>query len=133
MKLRIKGNSIRLRLGQSEVRQLATEGVVEEFTDFGPAEWQRFGYALHATFGDPDVIASFADGRMVISLPADSIHRWACSGQIGIDAVQLIGGGRQLQILVEKDFECIDAAADESQADAFPNPQRGAVCAPAPI
>jgi len=133
MKLRIKGNSIRLRLGQSEVRQLATEGVVEEFTDFGPAEAQRFGYALHATFEAPDVSASFADGRVVISIPADAIHRWAGSTQVGIGAVQRTADGGQLQILVEKDFECIDAAADESQADAFPNPQRGAECAPASI
>ena len=35
MKLRIRGNSIRLRLTQSEVRRLAEVGSVEEWTDFG--------------------------------------------------------------------------------------------------
>jgi len=126
MKLRIKGNSIRLRLGQSEVRQLANDGVVAEFTDFGDSCSQRFEYALHAVFDDPTVSARFADGRMIVRVPAGAVREWAQTDQIGIRAVQRTTDGSELRILIEKDLECIEPAADESQEDAFPNPQLAA-------
>jgi len=122
MKLRIKGNSIRLRLGQSGVRQLDSEGVVAEFTDFGDFNQQRFGYALHAIFDDPTISARFADGRVIVRVPAGAIRQWAQTEQIAIHAVQRTTDGSELRILIEKDFECIDASADEPQEDAFPHP-----------
>jgi hypothetical protein len=122
MKLRISGNSLRFRLGRSEVCRLATEGVIVEFTDFGPRS-QRFGYELHATFAERDVTAVFAHCRLIVTVPADTIHHWARTDQVGIDARQGIGDGHELRILIEKDFACIDGSPEESQADAFPNPQ----------
>src|SRR5258705_13667310 len=126
MKMRIKGNSIRLRLGQSEVRRLATEGVVAEFTDFGVSCSQRFGYALHVTMEDSFASARFSDGRVIVRVPAGAIRQWAQTDQIGIRAVQRTTDGGELRILIEKDLECIEPAADESQEDAFPNPQLAA-------
>ena len=126
MKLRIKGNSIRLRLSRSEVRQLANDGVVAQFTDFGDFSPQRFGYALHAVLEDPTVSARFADGRMIVRVPAGAVRQWAQTDQIGIQAVQRTTDGGELRILIEKDLECIEPAADESQEDAFPNPQLAA-------
>jgi hypothetical protein len=126
MKLRIRGNSIRFRLGQSEVCRLATEGMIEELTDFGPHSGQRLGYALHATFQDPDIRARFVEGRVVVSIPALAIHKWARTDQVGISAIQPIDDEHNLKILIEKDFECVDRSSDasaESQEDAFPNPQ----------
>src|SRR4051812_3777746 len=74
MKLRIKGNSIRLRLGQAEVRRLAIDGAVEEFTMFGPSDKQLFGYALCASLGQSGVTATFADSRMTVCVPVRMIH-----------------------------------------------------------
>src|SRR6267378_5549240 len=105
MKLRIKGNSIRLRLGQSEVRRLASEGVVAEFTDFGAFSRQRFGYALHAIFDDPTISAKFADGRVIVRIPAGAIQQWAQTDQISIHALQRTTDGSELRILIEKDLE----------------------------
>src|SRR5436305_10043481 len=122
MKLRIKGNSIRLRLGQSEVRRLAIEGTVEDLTVFGPGTQQRFGYALCASSDQADVSATFSDRRIVVRVPADDVRQWLRTDQVGIHAVQRTEEG-DLSILIEKDFECIDAPPDESQEDAFPNPQ----------
>ena len=129
MKLRIKGNSIRLRLGRSEVRRLASEGVVAEFTDFGDSNGQRFGYALHVVFDESAVSARFADGRMIVRVPAGVVRQWAEADQIGIRAVQRTTDGSELRILIEKDLECIEPAVDESQEDAFPNPQLSACAA----
>jgi hypothetical protein len=131
MKLRIKGNSIRLRLGQSEVRRLETEGIVEEFTDFGPSRKQHFGYALCASPTELGVSAGFADQRIVVRAPMDVIHQWATTDEVSIHGLQHTGDGGELRILIEKDFECIDTSPEESQEDAFPNPHLGAVCAPA--
>ena len=130
MKLRIKGYSIRFRLGQSEVCRLATEGMIEEFTHFGPCSAQRFGYALHASFQDPDVTAWFADGRLVVHVPAITIHKWARTDQVGIDAVQHLGDDHELRILIEKDFVCIDSPSGQSQDDAYPRPLEGACHVP---
>src|SRR2546426_941555 len=113
MKLRIKGNSIRLRLGQSEVRRLVSEGLIEEFTAFGPSRKQRFGYALCASAAQLGVSATFADQRLIVRVPADVIDRWATTDQVSIHSVQYTGNGNDLNILIEKDFECIDRAGDE--------------------
>jgi hypothetical protein len=131
MKLRIKGNSIRLRLGQSEVRRLAIDGVVEESTFFGPSKQECFAYALCAS---PDVSvmsARFADRRLMIRVPSAMIYQWATTDQVGIQTLQRSGSDDGLLILIEKDFECIDAPPGESKEDAFPNPQLEATCRPA--
>jgi hypothetical protein len=131
MKLRIKGNSIRLRLGRSEVRRLATDGIVEESTAFGPSKQECFAYAICASPGASVLGASFVEGRLVVRVPSGMIHEWAATGRVGIDAVQRAGGEDELLILIEKDFECIDGPSGESQEDAFPNPQLEAACRPA--
>jgi hypothetical protein len=128
VKLRIKGNSIRLRLGRSEVLRLATDGMVEESTDFGPVGGQRFGYALRATLGEPCVIARFAEGRVVVTVPAGAVHQWAWTPEVSIRAVQRTWDGTELVILIEKDLECLDAPNDEPQEDAFPHPGLRGAC-----
>ena len=131
MKLRIKGNSIRLRLGQSEVERLAIDGIVEESTVFGPSRYEFFAYAICASPEVSVVSSTFADRRLVIRVPSGLIHEWSTTEQVGIHAVQHTGNEDGLRILIEKDFECIDGPADESQEDAFPNPQLEAACRPA--
>ena len=131
MKLRIKGNSIRLRLGRSEVRRLAADGIVEESTVFGPSMNDCFTYAICASAEVSVISSSFAERRLVIRVPAEMVHEWSTTDQVGIRAVQRTGNEDGLQILVEKDFECVDAPPDESQEDAFPNPQLESACRPA--
>jgi hypothetical protein len=131
MKLRLKGNSIRLRLGQTEVRRLASGEVVEESTVFGPSQQECFAYALCASPEALEVSANFTDRRLVIRVPTSMIHQWATTDQVGIQALQRTGIDEGLSILIEKDFECIDAPPGEAQEDAFPNPQLEAACRPA--
>src|SRR3981081_2492351 len=118
MKLRIKGNSIRLRLGQSEVLQLAINGAVEESTTFGPFREQCLGYSLSASPDARQVSASFADRRIAIRVPWSVVHEWVTTDQVSIDALQRTNVNGDLRILIEKDFECIDGAPGESQEDA---------------
>jgi hypothetical protein len=128
MKLRIKGNSIRMRLGQSEVRRLLSEGIVSESTTFDLFLGQRLQYVLCTATNLLAMTASFADGRIIVRMPVTVMRSWAGTDEVGVETAQVGSNGCILNILVEKDFECIDAPHDESQADAFPNPQIGAAC-----
>ena len=123
MKLRVKGNSIRLRLGRSEVERLANDGIVEESTVFGPFRHECFAYAIAAAPELSAVTANFADRRLMIRVPSGMVHEWSTTDQVGIQAIQRTGNEDGLRILIEKDFECVDGTPGESQEDAFPNPQ----------
>jgi hypothetical protein len=122
VKLRIRANSIRLRLGRSEVRRLADVGRVEESTTFGPT--QSFAYAVEAAAGARTTRATFEGGRLLVRVPRDVVAGWAGGNEVGISAEQPTDAGEALSILIEKDFECFDAPASEPQDDAFPNPRR---------
>jgi hypothetical protein len=125
VKLRMRGNSLRLRLGQSEVNRLTVEGMVEEVTMFGGG--RGLSYAVCAVEGLTAVGAALEGQRIVVRVPGDMARRWAESEEAGIEAVQKVGQGAELKILLEKDFECLQPVK-ESQADAFANPKKG--CGP---
>lgn len=133
MKLRIKGNSIRLRLGRSEVRRMLDDGIVEESITFDISRRQRLEYMLCSAPDVRVVAASFDDGRIVVRVPSDLLRDWAGTDQVRIGAAQIGPDGGVLRILIEKDFECIEATAGEPQEDTFPHPQFGAACAPSTI
>ena len=131
MKLRINGNSIRLRLGQSEVRRMFNEGIVEESTTFDISGRHQFEYILCTAPNLLAVTASFEDGRIIVRMPYALMRQWVETDQVGIESIQVGSDGGALMILIEKDFKCIDGTNDESQEDAFPNPQLEAACRPA--
>jgi hypothetical protein len=114
VKLRIRGNSVRLRLGQSEVQRLNAGERVEEQTQFGPSNKLAYAIEPAATHA---ISADFVNNCVIVHVPRGAIADWATSDQVGIQSQQ-----GELKILIEKDFECSDTT--ESQADAFPNPNK---------
>jgi hypothetical protein len=125
MKLRTRGNSLRLRLTQGEVEALLTNGQVEEATEFGPDE--RMVVRLVADDGAGAVRAQFERGHIVVRLPRARATAWGRGSDVGIHAEQPVAPGRALQIAVEKDFACLKPRAGEDDRDAYPNPGTG-VC-----
>jgi hypothetical protein len=123
MKLRIKGNSIRLRLSQSEVSGFAQNAAVEDRISFGN---RRLSYALLRLNEAEEVYARFENDRIEIIVPAATAEQWTRTTQIGFGAEQNLPGGETLKILVEKDFACLTEREDET--DAFPHPQAGQAC-----
>lgn len=123
MKIRIKGNSIRYRLTQSEVKTLAETGHLAEETCFGPE--QKFGYALKAKAGISGLQANFDGGTITMFIHADAAQNWPASDQVGFENEVEISPGVFLKLLLEKDFACLDETS-EDQADNFPNPE--AIC-----
>jgi hypothetical protein len=126
MKLRIRGNSVRVRLTKSEVAQLETKGVVEDAVHLGGSSLP-FSYCVR-TAPEDAVSAAFDGERMSVSIPLDVASHWAGSDQIGIDAIQPVGEDDNVRILVEKDFACLTERKDEDESDAYPNPSKVAMC-----
>lgn len=120
MKLRIRGDSIRLRLTQTEVATLAEIGRVEESISFGPSTSDRLFYAIG--FGGETLTAKLTQTLVQVSVPADVARAWASGDAVGLEGAQDVGEGRSLRILVEKDFACLTERPHEDDTDAFKNP-----------
>jgi hypothetical protein len=122
MKLRIRGNSIRLRLSQGEVERFSSDGRVEETVDFGSGK-RGFTYAL-MTVSEGGLSAEFDGGRLCVCVPEGLAREWISSERVGFGSAKDAGGPR---ILVEKDFACITPRDGEDESDMYPHPQP-AVC-----
>ena len=124
MKLRIRDNSLRLRLTRTEVGALRAEGRVSAATAFpggGTLE-----YAVETDEGIEDLTAAFSDGSIALRVPAADARRWADSDSVSLSAQQALGGGHSLALLVEKDFACLAPREGEDESDMYPHPQAGA-------
>ena len=116
MKLRIKGNTIRLRLTQSEVATIGADGSVKETTIFSPTS--QFEYEVQAR-EVAAIESEYQNNRMLISIPKAIARAWAVSNDVGIEAEQ-----NQLKIIIEKDFACLSPRGEED-SDTFENPLSG--------
>lgn len=117
MKLRIKSNSLRLRLTKSDVSRFREQGYIEDQTHFGDVV---FYYALKAVSGQDVITATYKDNRMTVQMPANWVHDWPES-RVGFDHDMPLGNGENLYILIEKDFKCLESTR-EDQSDNFENP-----------
>jgi hypothetical protein len=118
MKLRIKGNSLRIRLTRPEVERFAETGLVEERVNFGPTV---LSYALCSTDAG-ELSATFADNRITLYLPAALVAEWVHTEKVGFEHRKPLNGTEEsLHLLVEKDYTCLDNVA-EDQSDHYPNP-----------
>jgi hypothetical protein len=120
MKIRIKGNSVRIRVTKSEVARFAEEGRLEEKTDFGDA---MLTYALQSSDAIENPLADFKSNTVTVYIPNPIKNVWVDTDLISIKHKADLGNEKMLSILVEKDFVCLDHT-DEDQSDNFPNPNR---------
>ncbi len=117
MKLRIKGNSLRIRLTRSEVAEFGRSGHLEEKTEFGN---NAFAYALQNEQGISGLRADFAGNKITVYVPSEITREWTTTEKVGFENNMDIGG-KQLFILIEKDFKCIDNTT-EDQSDNYEHP-----------
>ena len=121
MKIRIKGNSIRFRLTKTEVDNFGKHGFLEEKTEFlnGPALY----YCLEKKKDITNLGASFSGNRICIFVPENISAEWINTDVVGFNHKMDIGEGKELFLLIEKDFVCLDHTF-EDQSDNFPNPNK---------
>lgn len=128
MKLRIRGDSLRLRLTRGEVHALRETGRVSETIHFGA---RALDYVLCSADVDAPE-ARFVGDRIEVALPHATARSWAEGDEVGIEAEQRVDQGA-LRLLIEKDYQCLtprEGREREDDTDAFPHPgaESGASC-----
>ena len=115
MKLRIRGDSVRLRLTQGEVERIARGEPVSECTHFADAV---FVYTLDVEPAASNTGARFSNGELRITLGGAEAVAWATDQtRVGIETKI-----QALAVLIEKDFACLKPRNENEDRDAFPNP-----------
>jgi len=127
MKLRILGNSIRFRLGRSEVESFGRSGSIEERVRFGGSDKHDLRYKLEIADG-PEFAGSFAGGVITVSVPRSVADTWVGSEEVSISGSQTLDDETRLKFLIEKDFVCLSAHNDEDQSDRYPHPKGPDAC-----
>jgi len=122
MKLRLKGNSVRIRLDRRDIERLIDHGKIDDSVRFGPGH--AFSYAVEigpAARERPQ--ASYTDGCITVRIDHEDAEEWLAGDRVGFDHEQAVDGG-VVRVLLEKDFVCIDRPAGEVAKDAYalPNP-----------
>lgn len=118
MKLRVSGNSLRLRLSRSEVARLEQFSSVEDAVEFGPD--CKLSYSLAVSAESGSVRASLSGGCISVLIPLEMARSWMGTDSLTISAQQDICG-KHLQILIEKDLKCAHKDVVENE-DSYPNP-----------
>ena len=120
MKLRIRADTLRLRLTRSEVDRIAAGETIEEITPF--PDGTALTYALRpGSVRGAEQVASDAGTRIDIEIPSSAAVEWAQSLEVGFCGEHPFQLG-PLAVLIEKDFTCITPREGEEELDTFPNP-----------
>jgi len=127
MKLRIKGNSLRLRVSRSEVARILRLERVEETIHFALHPNAKLTYALKQEQSVRALTVGYAEGEVTVLVPAALANTWCSTDLVGIAGSVSLGMIGSLDLLIEKDFACLDLS-DEKNQDTFANPHAGAVC-----
>mgnify|MGYP001379971279 CR=1 FL=1 len=126
MKIRIQGNSIRLRLAQQEVADLSEHGSVDDCIAFGPnAASQHLVYRLVGA-DVSEVSTHYGEGCVTVQIPQKDAQEWVSNNVVGFENDVPIDGADSIRVVVEKDFKCLEARPGEE--DLFPNPHTDASC-----
>lgn len=128
MKLRITGNTARLRLSQSEVNEVVAGRTVSDSIAFGPRPDERLSYRVVVADEASAIRGELSDKVITFFLPRNAAREWAAGDAVSIDAEQEVGGESTLRILIEKDFACLNPRRSEDEGDMFPNPNAGTAC-----
>jgi hypothetical protein len=126
MKLRIKGNSLRLRISPSEMKQLLQSGRVEETIYFGVEDGARLTYALEHSALAEAITVRYRPQEVTVLISSREARDWAEGPGVGLYGTTVSGHG-PLELSIEKDFACLDKEQAEN-ADTFPHPKQGVVC-----
>lgn len=122
MKLRIQGNSLRLRLQQREVADLHAHGHLSESLFLGPGPEAAFTYRIACHPGATVEVLRDPAG-LVLHLPAAWAAELAQTDRVAVDVEIPVAPGVAVRVKVEKDYGCLSERPGEDERDAFPNPE----------
>lgn len=119
MKIRIKGNSIRIRLTRPEVNVLCNEGQIQETTEFPTG---LFSYEVMLSDTQENLSAALEENRIRFSLPEKLAENWPTNETVGFEEWVKLPNDTALHLLLEKDFQCLEVRS-EDESDQYPNPK----------
>ena len=120
MKLRIRDNSIRLRLTQTETDALKDQGVVAARTRFPGG--RSLEYAIESSPASVTPAVHFCASGLTVLLPETVVLAWATMDQVSMHGEQRLEDGELVSILVEKEFRCLAPREGEDESDMFTHP-----------
>ena len=127
MKLRIKGNSLRLRITRPELAGLEHGRPVAEIIHLGPEPGQSLRYSLAVQPLAEPVTVEFHANAIAVTLAQAQFEKWSREDEVGVYASLDLGSAGLLDVAVEKDFKCLDSRGEQDE-EAFPNPLAGKAC-----
>lgn len=122
MKLRVRGNSVRLRLEQAEVEAFGRDGRVADRAALDPR--MPLHYGLLAADVD-QVELAYGGGHLTVRIPRALARAWSEGDDVGLEA-RVAVGDESVKVLVEKDFRCLHKRPGEDESDQYPHPAEGA-------
>ncbi len=118
MKLKLHGNSIRLRLNRREVARFADEGRIEETFAYAPG--QRLAYGLESSTEQWSIGLRVGASGIFVVLPRATVADWAGSEQVSVSGSIELDESQTVFVLVEKEFRRLHGANNDP--DLYPNP-----------
>ena len=119
MKMRIQGNALRFRLNRREVTDFENVGKVDASVAFPGG--RRLTYELEKGSG-AGIHASFDNDVIRVRVPEPLVRDWASGDTVGITDRQAVASGQELEITIEKDFQCMHKGEEAKDPEAYPNP-----------
>jgi Family of unknown function (DUF7009) len=120
VKLRVRGDTLRLRLVRSELDELVRTGAVADTIRFPLG--RSLTYRLQVDPG-ADWSAVLDEQGIRVGIPREEASRWFRPDQVGCKSEVSLQGGGTLSLLIEKDFPCLVERPGEDDSDAFPRPE----------
>ncbi len=120
MKLRMRGNTLRLRLTRGEVDAIGRGETVSESTAFPDGTTLQYRLVPGAV-RQAGQQAGESGFEINVEVPRDEASRWADSDEVGFSGEDAFEVG-ELAVLIEKDFTCITPREGEEELDTYPNP-----------
>jgi hypothetical protein len=121
MKLRIKSNSLRLRVSRSELTRFLAGEQIAETIRFASTLEAKLTYALARDSQATAASVHYLPQEVTVLLTEEQVKTWGQDSQVGVYTTVDIAPEGLLELIVEKDFACVDRS-DEDNTDTFPNP-----------
>ncbi len=102
---------------------MRNDGLVRGTVPF--AGRNNFDYVLESSPATVKPEAHISNNVLTVPIPEAEIISWSDSDEVSISASQILDGGDQLDILVEKDFACLVLREGEDENDMYPHPEAG--------
>ena len=113
MKMRIQGNAIRFRLNRTEVGEFETVGTV--VASIGFPGGRKLTYSLEK--GGEAMGAAFDGDTIRVRVPEALAREWTGTDRVGIHEQ-----AQGLEVIIEKDFQCLHKGEEGKDPNAYPNP-----------